>query len=235
MRVVGYCRVSTSEQAASGLGLEAQETRSPAMRAPRLARSSDVRRRRRVSGKTSSGPASPARCRRSPTTAPTAWSSPSSTGSPRSVIDFGALLEWFREDAAPRSSLLDLSVDTLDRRRASSWPTCSPRVAQWERSRHRRAHPRRARASCARRTADRPASGRRPPGPRRPDRPHAQRARDVAAGDRRQAQPRRRPDHPRRNDVAEVRVHAVADGYTRRPARRKPAELPTSKRPRTGH
>jgi DNA invertase Pin-like site-specific DNA recombinase len=110
-RVIGYCRVSTHEQAANGVGLDAQES---AIRTECDLRGwllVEVIRDEGVSGKSLERPGLAAALKRIAAGEADGLIVSKLDRLSRSVVDFGTLLEWFTE-AEANLVALDLGIDT---------------------------------------------------------------------------------------------------------------------------
>ena len=133
MRVIGYVRVSTAEQAVSGLGLEAQRTMIRETCKARGWRLGQVFADDGVSGGTLERPA----LRR----ALEAIAAGRADGLvvakldrlSRSTVDTGLLLQWFKEEARAAFVALDLGVDTSTAG-GELVASVMAAVAEWERN-----------------------------------------------------------------------------------------------------
>jgi DNA invertase Pin-like site-specific DNA recombinase len=201
-RMIGYCRVSTDEQAMSGLGLADQEKRIREMAKPHGWRIVQMIRDEGLSagtleraglyralGQLAAGRADGLVVAKLDRLT-------------RSTVDFGLLLEWFK-DAGKTLVLLDLGVDTSTAGGELVANVIDERRAVGAR-RDQRAHPRRARAAPSAGQAHRPARRRRRPGAPRAD-PRDARRGAHAPPDLRPAQRRGRAHDARRREVAAVR------------------------------
>ena len=117
----------------------------------------------------------------------------------RSIVDLGALMEWFR-DAGAGLVALDLGVDTSTPGGHEVAATLIT-LGDWERERIARRTRSRPRRGPRQRPPDRPSGGQRPARPGRAHHRDARRQHD-AAGHRRPAQRRGRPHPARRSHVA---------------------------------
>jgi DNA invertase Pin-like site-specific DNA recombinase len=111
LKLLGYVRVSTAEQAASGLGLEAQERSIEDTCRARDWELLDLVRDEGASGKTLERPGLERVLRRIAAGEADGLVVAKLDRLSRSVIDFGLLLEWFTEADATLVAL-DLGVDT---------------------------------------------------------------------------------------------------------------------------
>lgn len=132
-RMIGYVRVSTAEQAASGLGLADQEKRIREEARHRGWHLVRIERDEGASGKSLDRPG----LRRALEVIAAGRADGLIVAKldrlSRSVIDFGELLVWFREEAKATLVALDLGVDTSTAA-GELVANVFAAVAQWERS-----------------------------------------------------------------------------------------------------
>lgn len=110
-RVLGYCRVSTTEQAANGISLDAQEAAIREECQRRGWQLLDVVKDEGASGKSMDRPGLLACLARIAAGEADTLMTAKLDRLSRSVIDFGSLLEWFSEAEATLVAL-DLGIDT---------------------------------------------------------------------------------------------------------------------------
>jgi DNA invertase Pin-like site-specific DNA recombinase len=171
LRMIGYCRVSTDEQAMSGLGLADQEKRIREMAKPHGWRIVQMIRDEGLSagtleraglyralGQLAAGRADGLVVAKLDRLT-------------RSTVDFGLLLEWFKDAGKTLVAARPRRRHQHRRRRARRQRHRLRRPVGARRD--RRAHPRRARAAPRAGQAHRPARGRRRPGARHADQGHA--------------------------------------------------------------
>ena len=130
-RAVGYIRVSTGEQAVSGLGLEAQEAAIRAECERRKWQLVAIERDEGISGKTLDRPGFEAARRRVEDGEATVLVAAKLDRLSRSVVGLGNLLEWAKEAGADLVAL-DLGVDTSTAT-GRMIANVMASVAQWER------------------------------------------------------------------------------------------------------
>jgi hypothetical protein len=226
VRVIGYVRVSTEEQAISGLGLEAQRSALREAWKHREGRLVTVLSDEGYSGKDLDRPGlnrgAPAdrrwqgRCARRREARP-----PDAQQLGPRRADRVVPVRARRPDRARlRRPRHDEGVGPDDRDGDRRGRAVGARLDG-------RAHEGSARRPPCSRQAHRPASGRGHPRAGGPDQGDAQD--HDAPGDRGQAERRGRADDPRRLAVA-AQQRATACGYKRRPPRRKPPDLPDPRR-----
>lgn len=110
-RIIGYCRVSTEEQAESGLGLDAQERRIRAYCELKGVELVDVIRDEGVSGTTLKRPGLRRALRQVAKGQATGLVAAKLDRVSRSSVDMALIFEWFRT-AGASITLLDVDVDT---------------------------------------------------------------------------------------------------------------------------
>jgi DNA invertase Pin-like site-specific DNA recombinase len=131
LRVIGYCRVSTDEQAMSGLGLADQEKRIREMAKPHGWRITQIVRDEGLSAGTLERPGLYRALGQLAAGRADGLVVAKLDRLTRSTVDFGLLLEWFK-DASKTLVLLDLGVDTSTAG-GELVANVIASVAQWER------------------------------------------------------------------------------------------------------
>jgi len=227
--VIGYARVSTAEQAVSGLGLEAQKSL--------IRQTSKVRGWRLGQVFTDDGVSASTLERPALRRALEAIAAGRADGLvvakldrlSRSTVDTGLLLQWFKDEARATFVALDLGVDTSTAA-GELVANVMAAVAQWERT----AIGERTRAALAELRAQGKPIGR----PAVADHPElSERIREMHDGGRGMSL-QAIADQLNREGVPTIRggsqwrkssVHAAA-GHKRKPPRRKPTALPAATR-----